>query len=105
MADSRFKIEKKTELLNVKRNIPLFLSNKSQLLKDEATKSHSIASITQTKKMKVLKHNFLSLRGSLNKFGQLHLFFAIFLLPLVQKNSAAVNSVWTHNKNVIILYL
>ena len=45
MAGSRFKIQNEVELLNVKLDIPLFLSDKSQLLKDDATESHSIASI------------------------------------------------------------
>ena len=43
MTDCGFKIDKEYVLLNVKLNFPLFLSGQSQLLKNEATESHSIA--------------------------------------------------------------
>ena len=38
------------------------------------------------------------------KFGRLYEFFAIFLLRLIQRNSAAVITVWKYHKNVIIFY-
>ena len=71
VADCGFKTDEELELLNVKLNFPLFLSGQSQLLKNEATESHSIASVrilvkrtlTQIKKLQVLNCISLSLHG------------------------------------------
>ena len=43
-------------------------------------------------------------KGLQTKFGQLYVFYAIFLLPLIRNNSAAVNSVWNFHKNVVLYF-
>ena len=61
VADCRFTIEKELEPLNITLNIPLFLSDLSQLLKDKVAKSQGVSSvrlhaeraITRVKKFKV----------------------------------------------------
>ena len=47
MADCRFTIEKQLKPLNMKLNIPLFLSVWSYMLKDEVTESQDIASLSR----------------------------------------------------------
>ena len=61
MADWRFTIEKELEPLNMKLKIPLFLSVRSWMFKDEVTESQDMASLSRKshrikkiKKFKVL---------------------------------------------------
>ena len=42
--------------------------------------------------------------GLQTKFGQLHIFSTIFLLPLIQKNSVAVKCVVNYHQDLIIYF-
>ena len=56
MADWRFTIEKELEPLNMKLKIPLFLSVRSQMLKDEVTENQDMASLSRkSHKIKKIK--------------------------------------------------
>lgn len=93
----------------VSLNIPLFFSGQSLVERWSDRKSkHSHLKNTRRKihntKEKYWTKSFVTSLGLQTKFGQLHIFSAIFLLPVIQKNSVAVKCVVNYHQDLIIYF-
>lgn len=99
MVDHEFITEKELESLDVKLNIPSFLSIRSHLSKDEMTENQSTTSvrihveraITRIKKFKALNHISFTPHGFTNQTWTLTCILYSFFPPFFSKLSLKIS--------------
>ena len=101
MADRGFTIEEELNELNVKLNIPCFLSGRDQFTVAEVKESQAIASvrihveraIQRIKRYRILRNEMpLTLHGSVNQIWTVCCMLCNFMPPLIQKDYSNTNS-------------